>query len=263
MTDTDTRLRFERRRQRIVDAAAAHADVVGVVAFGSTAELDRVDEWSDHDVAVITAPGAEAPLRHDLSWVPDADRIAFSVIDRHDGVTVVYDDGRVIEFGTATLEGFAGWAGNAAEALLDRGGVADAVAELVARPAPGDAVDVGGSTRIALAKLLIGTGRARRGELLTAGHNIRGEAVEHLLTALGAALPGDRDRLDTLDPRRRFEQVHPALGARIEDALRHDPETAARMLLEIASEQLGTRDDFPIRGAAAIRRRLGWDATSR
>jgi hypothetical protein len=255
---SDTRTRFTAELARIVDAASADPAIVGLVGFGSTADPARADEWSDHDIAVITRAGDEARYRNDLSWLPDSDRIALSVVDQHDGVTIVYDDGRVIEFGVATIEGFATWAGNAATVLIDRGGVAPVVERMLARPAAGDHVDVGRETRIALAKLLIGVGRARRGELLTADHNIRGEALDHLLRAWGIALPADRSRLDTLDPRRRFEQAHPALGARLADAVRHDPETAARTLLDLAEETLGARQDFPSDGADAIRSRLGW-----
>ncbi len=253
------RARFEARLAALVAALEARTEVVGVVGFGSTADRDRVDEWSDHDLAVLTEPGAEDRYRQALDWLPDPDAVALSVVDRHDGVTLVFDDGGVMEFGVATPDAFAGWAGRDAEVLLDRAGVAAIVARMVARPTPGESVDVGAETRVALAKLLIGVGRARRGELLTASRNIRGEAVEHLLAAFAAALPGDRAALDGLDPHRRFERVHPELGARVEAALRLDPEAAARELLTLAEEHLGERDDFPARGAAAIRRRLGWE----
>lgn len=256
---TDHRTPFTEELDRIIASAATDPAIVGLVGFGSTADPSRADEWSDHDIAVLTRAGDEPRYRHDLSWLPGSAGIAMSVVDEHDGVTVVFDDGRVIEFGVATIEGFAGWAGNRAAVLIDRGGVAPVVEQMLARPAPGDQVDIGRETRIALAKLLIGVGRARRGELITAGHNIRGEALEHLLRAFAAALPGDTARLDTLDPRRRFEQVHPELGAEIADALSRAPEDAARMLLALAEQHLGRRDDFPAAGADAIRRRLGWE----
>ncbi len=108
-----------------------------------------------------------------------------------------------------------------------------------------------------LTQLLIGVGRARRGEVLSAGRSIRDEAVAYLLTALAATLPGDRARLDTLDPRRRFDFVHPEIAARIESAIRLEPESAARGILDVAEAELG--ELFPARGAAAIRQRLGWN----
>jgi predicted nucleotidyltransferase len=250
---------FEERLRELVAAAEARPEIVGLVGFGSTAEKERADEWSDHDLAVITTAGHEHRLRHELGWLPHAERIALAVVDRHDAVTVVSDAGEVLEFGVATVEDFAGWAANRAEVLLDRDGVTAVVRSMLARPAPGDAVDVGQETRVALVKLLVGAGRARRGELLTAHRDIRGEALEHLLTAWAAALPGDRAALDSLDPHRRFERVHPELAARADAALRLDVDGTARALLDLAEETLGHRDDFPVEGAAAVRRRLGWD----
>jgi hypothetical protein len=94
--------------------------------------------------------------------------------------------------------------------------------------------------------------------MLTAGLNIRTEAVGHLLVALTQVVPGEADRLDSLEPRRRFEFVHPELAARIEEAIRLAPEDAARTLLDLAKEQLGSHPDFPQAGADAICTRLGW-----
>src|SRR5690606_8571992 len=132
-------------------------------------------------------PGDEAPLRRALDWVPHPERVVLAIVDRYDAVTVMWDAGEVLEYGVATLDDFAGWPADRAEALFDRGGVAPVVREMLTRTAAGDAVDVGQRIRIALVKLLVGVGRARRGELLTANRNIRGEALEHLLAAWAAA----------------------------------------------------------------------------
>lgn len=250
---------FDERLRTLVAAAAARPEILGVVGFGSTAETARADEWSDHDLALVTTPGHEDSLRRERDWLPHPERIVLAVIDRYDAVTVVWDGGEVLEYGVATLDDFAGWPADRAEVLFDRGGVAPVVREMLTRTAAGDAVDVGQRIRIALVKLLVGVGRARRGELLTANRNIRGEALEHLLAAWAAALPGDRTALDTLDPHRRFEHAHPELAARADTALRLHPETAARALLELIEETLGDRADFPVDAATTIRRRLGWD----
>ncbi|QNO37266.1 hypothetical protein H4J02_12630 [Protaetiibacter sp. SSC-01] len=254
---TATSAAFAARLRALIDAASARPEIVGLVGFGSTADRDRADEWSDLDIAVIVEPGQEDRLRRELDWLPRPERIALSVVDQWDALMVVTDDGALMEFGIARLDAFTTWIADRAEVILDRGGVEPALRQILARPARG--VDVAVETRVALVKLLVGAGRARRGELLTANRNIRGEALEHLLRAWAAALPGDHAVLDSLDPHRRFERAHPELAARAEAALRLDAEGAARTLLDLAEETLGARDDFPREGAAAIRRRLGWD----
>ena len=258
MPDPAIRLAFEQYLSRLADVARERDDVIGLVGMGSTAELFRVDEWSDHDFAWMVRDGAQDRYRYDLSWLPDSDRIALSVVEHHGGVKVIYGDGHVLEFGIATLESLQQWSGYAVEIYVDKGGVADAVAGMVAKPLPEGPVDVARSMRLIMTQLLIGVGRARRGEHLTAGLNIRTEAVGHLLVATTAVVPGDTARLDSLEPRRRFEFVHPELAARIEAAVRLAPEDAARELLSISEATLGGHPDFPHEGAAAIRRRLGW-----
>ena len=104
MTDPAVRARFEDYLARLTQVARDRDDVIGLVGMGSTAELWRVDEWSDHDFAWMVQPGAQDRYRYDLSWLPDAERIALSVVEHHGGVKVIYDDGHVLEFGMATLE---------------------------------------------------------------------------------------------------------------------------------------------------------------
>ena len=258
MTDPAIRAEFEDYLARLTQVARDADDVVGLVGMGSTAELWRVDEWSDHDFAWMVQPGAQDRYRYDLGWLPDAEHIALSVVEHHGGIKVIYDNGHVLEFGMATLDSLQQWFGYAVEIYVDKGGVADAVAGMVAKPLPEGPIDVPRAMRLIMTQLLIGVGRARRGELLTAGLNIRTEAVGHLLVALANTRAGDAARLDTLEPRRRFEFVHPELAARIEAAIRLSPEDAARALLDLAEEQLGSHPDFPTEGAAAIRNRLGW-----
>ena len=125
--------RFERYLNAVVERLAADPRVVGVVAMGSTAERERVDEHSDHDIAIVTLPGHQEALRRERTWLPDAERLVLDVVEWHGGGKLIFDDGRVVEFGVATTDELAGWAVHHHEVLLDRGGVADAVARAVAQ----------------------------------------------------------------------------------------------------------------------------------
>jgi len=256
---TATREKFGAYLGELIDTARRAPDIVGLVGMGSTAERHRVDEWSDHDFALVTADGAQDRYRADLAWLPASSSIALSVVEHHGGVKVIHDDGHVLEFGIASIDQLATWYANAYDVLYDAGGVAEAMALVAARPLPTGEPDDARDIRLVMTQLLIGVGRARRGEALSASTIIRAEAVAYLLTVLGRRLPGDSSRLDALDSRRRFEFVHPALAFRISGALMLEPERAARELLEIAEEHLEPGwEDFPRRGVAALRARLGW-----
>lgn len=251
--------RFERFITLLTATAERDPGIVGLVGMGSTAQRHRADEWSDHDFALVTVDGAEDDYRADLSWLPGAAAIALSVRESHGGMKVIYDDGHVLEFGITSLAGLATWAGNAYEVFFDAGGVEEAFAAMVAKPLPTGERDDAADVRLVLTQVLIGLGRFRRGEVLSAGESVRSEALTYLLRVLGRRLPGAAHLLDTLDPRRRFELVHPALAAEIAGALRGDVDSAGRALLDIAERELEPGwDDFPRRGLAAVRERLGW-----
>lgn len=258
MSNHDVHTRFLSYLDELTETARGRDDVVGLVAFGSTADRGRVDEWSDHDFAWLTEPGAEDRYRHDLSWLPDPDRIALSVVEHHGGVKVVYDDGRRLEFGIADVGSFSTWAGAPAEVLVGGDDVHRATASVVARRPEGDH-DAVRELRLMLTQIHSGVGRGRRGETLSASGLVRFEAVNHLARALAVRLGGDSARLDPLDPRRRFDLVHPELGVRLETASRMPVEDAARALIDLAEEQLASGwGDFPHAGVAAVRARMGW-----
>ncbi len=256
--NNDVRARFLSYLDDLAEIARTRDDVHGLVAFGSTADRDRVDEWSDHDFAWITAAGAEDRYRHDLSWLPDHERIALSVVEHHGGVKVVYNDGRRLEFGIAAVDDFSTWAGSPAEVLVGDEAIHHATATVIARR-PDGLIDAARELRLMLTQIHSGVGRTRRGETLSGSGLIRFEAVNHLVRALAARLPGETARLDPLDPRRRFDLVHPELGERLEAANRLPVEEAARALIDLAEEQLATGwDEFPHAGVAAVRARMGW-----
>lgn len=263
MPNNDVRVRFLRYLDDLAEIARTRDDVLGLVAFGSTADRDRVDEWSDHDFAWITAAGAEDRYRHDLSWLPDHDRIAFSVVEHHGGVKVVYDDGRRLEFGIAAVDHFSTWAGAPAEVLVGDEAIHRATAIVTARR-PDGVVDAAREVRLMLTQIHSGVGRIRRGETLSGSGLVRFEAVNHLARALAVRIPGDAARLDPLDPRRRFDLVHPGLGARLEAASRLPIEEAARALIDLGEEQLAPGwEAFPHAGVAAVRTRMGWSQPDR
>ena len=260
---TDARARFDDYLHTVERGLADRDDVVGLVGMGSTAERDRVDEWSDHDLAVVTAEGGQDAYRPATAWLPDPDDIALEVHEHHGGVKVVYDDGHVIEYGVASLEELGGWAADAYDVRLDRGGVAATMAAIAARPFPEAPVlqrDLG----LVLALVLIGVGRARRGEVLSANTLVRGAAATALLRAVTVGVPPESgarsdSRSDSLDPTRRFEARYPRVARHVADALTGDIEACARELVDLAVELFGTgTDGVPARGLAAVRRRLGW-----
>jgi len=251
-------LSFTSFLNELADSARRVDGVVGLVAFGSTAARERADEWSDHDFAWLTEPGFADQFRQDLTWLPHAEDIALSVVEHHGGVKVIYRNGHRLEFGLAEVQTYSTWAGAPAEVLVGGASVHAATATVVARR-PEGAVDAEREVKLMLTQLHSGVGRARRGETLSGSGLVRGEAVSHFARAAAARLSPEAAGLDELDPRRRFDGAYPQLGKRLEEAVRHDIEAAARALVALAEEVLSPGwPQFPFEGVAAVRLTFGW-----
>lgn len=236
---------------------AADPRVVGLVALGSMAGgSPGPDAFSDHDFFVVTAPGEQEAFRTGLSWLPPRGAIALAHRETAHGLKVVYDDGHLLELAVFDLAELSVARVNRYAVLLDRGGVAERMAEVATRrEPPRDDAWLAGQL---LGNLLVGGGRARRGELLSARLFVGAHAASCLLLLLARHVPSDGPRLlDDLDPFRRFERVYPELGRELGRALSRPPLEAALALLGLAERELASRvPEWPAAGASAVRRRL-------
>jgi hypothetical protein len=244
------------RTDRIAAACADDPRITGRVLFGSTADTTRIDEWSDHDFAVIAAPEHVEALRADLAFLRDGDRPLAVVREHHNGFKAVTTDGRPMEFAVTDLDGLLGFEANdwavriGDEALRSR---MHGVAIKPRRP-----VDITGAATAVIVAILIGVGRFRRGERVSASTMVRGFAAEHLASLIGACLRPVDDRRDDLDPHRRIELGHPVAGRRLADLLDEPLEDCARGMLELLHDELAPSiPGFPFAALEAVRARIG------
>jgi predicted nucleotidyltransferase len=252
-------------------------DVLGVVLLGSAADTARADEWSDVDLFLVVPDGRQDRYREDLSWLPDHERIVLVARETQHGRAVVFDDGRLVELAVASpREIAADFRASQWRVAFDRGGVAEAVAAIaVSPPAAPDRERAGRALAMLCGRMLVGVGRARRGEVVSAGEMVRSLAVADLLVALrelrspatpaelAPSQPDDAPRvarggLDPLDVRRRVERAYPRQAAALAGACRLDVEPCARRLLDLAEEWFAAEPQWPAAGVAAVRQRLGW-----
>ena len=256
--------RFEALSAGLADGVRSHAGLIGLVLLGSASDeaAARRDEWSDHDFFALIEPGRGAEMRRDLSWLPEPERLVLTAREGEIGFVAVYDDGHVFEFAYSEVDELAGAvAGEATVAVDDATGSVRRLIEVAhARAAASDRFDPVNDSRLVLVKLLIGVGRARRGELLNAGHLVRTWAVQHLIRAMRGRFADRSTTLrDTIDPVRRFETDFPEWGARIAGILDAPVEVAAHGLYRFTREALEPGwPEFPSSGADAVAARLGW-----
>ena len=229
---------------------------IGLVAVGSMADRDYApDEWSDHDFFVITPPNDQEELRKDLSWLPHDDRIALSVRETDHGMIVIYEDGHLLEFAVFDLDEIALAGVNRYRVLLDRGGVEERIEHVAAHPRPqrDDAFLFGKTVTAAL----VATGRARRGETLSAAFLVTW-ATTYLNRLLIRTVPAaNASLLDQFDSLRRFERAYPELGAELASIMRLDPAEGGPAILDVLERELRPlRPDLPWPAVDAVRARL-------
>lgn len=239
--------------------------LAGLVLLGSSADAAaaRRDEWSDHDFFAIAAPGEGPTARQALDWLPDPERIVLHAREGELGFAVLYDDGHLMEFAVAEADELPGALATDATVAVDDGErrVTALVTQARAAAASADTFDAANDIRLTLLKLLVGTGRARRGELLSAGDFVRTWAVKHLVRAIRGRYGTASATRDRIDPMRRFERDFPEWGAEIAQALALPVEPAARRLFVLARRLEEGWPEFPTVAADAVARRLDWSAS--
>jgi hypothetical protein len=242
--------------QELTERLRADPRAIGLVAVGSMADRDYgPDEWSDHDFFVITPPGGQEELRTDLTWLPSPDRVALSFRETEHGVTVVYDDGHLLEFAVFDLDEIALAGINRRRVLLDRGGVEERVEGVAATPRPRrDDLFLFGKVVTAA---LVACGRGRRGETLSAAFLLTW-ATTYLNRLLIRTLDApDASLLDGFDSLRRFERVYPELGAELAAIVRLDPVAGGPAILDVLERELRPRrPDLPWAAVDAVRARM-------
>lgn len=105
--------------------------VIALITAGSTAgRSHQPDEWSDHDFWVVVEQNAQDWFATHREWVPDPDQIVLFFRDPvHDGFTVIYRIGHLLEFAVSDRQGLNRAKVNDYRLLIDR----DRLAEHLAR----------------------------------------------------------------------------------------------------------------------------------
>jgi hypothetical protein len=243
------------------DSLSKRPEVIGLVLVGSTADLGRVDEWSDHDFFVITKAGEAEAMRQDLSWLPNQDQIALSPRETDHGLKVVYKNAQVLEFAVFEDHELEMASLNSYAVTLDLTNITDRAKAIADRTAPKPFVQAR-EFELFLALILIGVGRARRGEVLMAGQFIRSYCLNHVLGFIRAwqkPVAGTESKEDNLSRHRRFEIQHPDLAAKLEALQQLPVEESAKGLLNLVLE-LGHDNlrDQDLANASLVQQRFGW-----
>jgi lincosamide nucleotidyltransferase len=226
--------------------AEGNPDVLALVAVGSTSGIRRrPDEWSDHDLLIVTVTGTAERYRSNLSWLPEAHRLVLAHRGTPEALALVRDDGHLMElaiFDDAALEHLDF---DTHRTLTGNAALARRLEQMRQRTDRRlDTVDPTGNIRAGqlIFELLVGLKRYARGESLSAHQRIRGTAIELLLGLIADFVAPEvaGAGLDRLDPHRRFERAYPTRAKRLQAALDADVPTSATAIVRLMAEDLAT-----------------------
>lgn len=224
---------FTEFQERMVERIAAIPEVLGLMFAGSSANLSRADQFSDHDFYLIVEDEVAEKFRQDLFWLPDSETILLRPRETEHGLKVLYKSGRLLEFAVfANSELDSQIAPIDSVVVFDRGGISERIVKIQVRSAR--QVDVAAELQLFLSMLHIGLGRYRRGELVAANQHIKSYALNHLLGLLRVLDPKENSREDVLNRYRRFEFDYPDYARRLEMAMNSPGDVAAMILLDLA-----------------------------
>ncbi|HSK75214.1 MAG TPA: hypothetical protein VLQ45_02055, partial [Thermoanaerobaculia bacterium] len=186
---------YERFTKRLEESLAADERVLGLVALGSMAAQDtKPDRWSDHDFFVVVRAGEQESFRTGLSWLPDATDLVLSYRETAHGLKALFRSGHLLEFAVFDPEELHLAKVNRYRVLFDRGGIAEAMAQIrretvasISAPGMGDRERFGQFR----ANLLVAGARAARGEHLSARQFV-GYALQHLAVLIARHVPREQ-----------------------------------------------------------------------
>lgn len=212
---------------QLLDLVAERPEVIGLIFVGSAAATHRVDQYSDQDFFLVVQAGTGESFRQDLSWLPNWGQIALHPRETAHGLKVVYQNGDVLEFAVFEDSELELSSANDYRVVLDRANLTERMEKIAKRSIPSE-VNRAQDFELFLSLILIGVGRARRGEVLAAEQHVKGYALNHALRLIRLAMPVSESKKDSLNAYRRFEQDYPELGSELEKLLLLPTEAAAK-----------------------------------
>lgn len=183
---------------------------LALLALGSCAEIQRMDDYSDLDFFVIVKPGTKADYLIDLSWLSDVAPLAYWFRNTIDGYKVMFHDGIYAEFAVFEPEELPKIPFSPGRFIFKKKGVDLDSAPIKPIPQPIQA-DLAYALNEILTNLYVGLCRYRRGEVLSAYRLISVHAVDRYLSILPLLDTAQPSLIDPFALDRRVEERHPAM----------------------------------------------------
>jgi hypothetical protein len=228
--------------ERFVAWADGTESIAALIGVGSTSGTRPADRWSDHDLLIVTADPAEADrLREDPTGLPLPGDPLLAFTEPDHGLTVILDDGHLIELAICGPEELGWFAADRHRVLVDRIGVSSTLDRALQRNRAGSGsatVEVAARYHHLVKEIVVVISRLGRGERISAHRHLQA-AVDDLLALVQlSGHIGTPRWSDPFDPARRLERTDPELAARLDAVLSVPLEDAVVRTLELLADHV-------------------------
>ncbi|EFM08434.1 conserved hypothetical protein [Paenibacillus curdlanolyticus YK9] len=223
------------RLENIGKVLAKNGDVLALFGLGSVGtETDRIDDYSDLDFFVVTAPGCKQRYIDQVDWLQETYPLAYAFKNCDIGYKILFEDGIYGEFAVfeeTELE-HASYTGGRMiwkAPHYTNDGIVSGKAAIPSRRAASLDHAVGE----ALTNLYVGLGRYARGEKLSALRFVESYAIDSILSILHLVESEVDYYPDVFGNERRVETRFPQFAAVVRDMMQgyeKVPESATHVL---------------------------------
>lgn len=205
-------IRRKERIKQISKALEASNRVEALIGFGSLADVDRMDEFSDLDFLVVPKKEYKGELIDDINWLENIYPVALKCKFTKDGYKVLFEDGVLCDFGILLPEeireiphdkGIVIWSQPQFDSSL-------CDATYVCKYEKKNQQYIQKVFDLALVDIYVGLSRLMRGEKYSATKLIQEEALEKVLIAMFSKVEVTRNaNIDIFQISRRIEENYP------------------------------------------------------
>lgn len=197
------------RLNQLSDSLKKRNDCIGLLALGSCAEQERLDEWSDLDFFVIVEKGSQLQYLSNLDWLKECAPLTFVFRNTKDGHKILWEDGVYAEYAVFELDMMSDIPFSKGKFIFKRDGIDLLISSLLSMPNPYQTIEY--ATNEVLTNLYVGLLRYHRGEVLSAFRLIQVHAIDRIIAMAHEIYPTHSTQVDLFSLERRIEQRHPEL----------------------------------------------------
>ncbi|UKS29469.1 hypothetical protein LOZ80_11255 [Paenibacillus sp. HWE-109] len=221
-------LRLEQISQSLQNTGVARA----LIGFGSVAETERMDAYSDLDFLAIAKKGSKLTLIENIDWLTSIAPIGYYYLFTKDGYRIFYEDGIYCDFGILEED-------EVAQIPHANGRIIwceedfDQSLCLPTHTCNYEETDLSRVVGDVLTSLYVGLCRFARGEKLSAARHIQHAAIDHLLSYSNQLVNETAYFKDLFQNERRYEIRYPSLAASLPNMIQgyeKCPESALAIL---------------------------------